>query len=441
MSKLHKDSDLLRTELMKKFRDGTLSAEEEAYLHALKSAEPFIADALEGTFVLEDGDRFADGVEELQGRILERAKTTKGHKVYWLPVAASLAVLLGLFYVVYTFLLPSDTSGLSRQEEVPSATVPEENAEKESELSPLSQLPPEDLTDSQEVNEEKLPQTLALVEPSAMSAYSGSDDEDSFSASPSYPSESYGGRQSLKEVEPKAYDENFTLSQGIQNSQEEGKTKADPENMSRSGRPSSAALQAMHEGWKTISGRVIDQENKNPLPGVNVLVKETTIGSITDVEGRFVIDFPQDYNKLVISSIGYQTTEVNVNQQDTLAVSLEQDMQSLSEVVTMGFGSEREEVSVTSAKPLKGMQAYRKYLSDHQRYPEDWKEGDKGVVKLSFTVFPNGKPGDIMVEKSAGDWLDQEAIRLLEEGPAWEPATRDGVAISQEVKLRVKFKK
>ncbi|MEK6481238.1 TonB family protein [Catalinimonas sp. 4WD22] len=443
MSKLHHDSDQLRVELMKKFRDGTLSAEEEAYLEALKAQDPFVADALEGTSVLKDGERFGHGVDELQARILERTKAAKRQKIYWLPIAASVALLIGTFYAVYTVLLPADTPSLSSQETIPTTNAPEESTKMEQELTPISLLPPEGLEDSQQLQDEELPQTLALV-PSETSAFSAENSvEDSFNASTASDSGMDNVSQTLSEVESKAFDENFTLSGRAKTNDEYSKGEALTNQIRSSKKLSSAAPQITQEGWKTVSGRVIDQESKDPIPGVNVLVKETTVGSITDVEGRFVIDLPKDNNNLVISSIGYQTTEVNVDQQDSVAVALAHDIQSLSEVVTMGYGSERsrDEVVVTSAKPLNGMRAYRKYLNENQKYPDEWKEGDKAVVKLSFTVFPDGKLSDIMVEQSAGDWLDQEAIRLIQDGPDWEPATRNGEAIAQEVKLRVRFKK
>lgn len=442
MSKLHHDSDLLRIELMKKFRDGTLSKKEEAHLEALKANDPFITDALEGTAILTDGDRFAQGVDELQARLQERIKATKSRKLYWLPIAASVALLIGAFYAVYTVLLPADTPSLSSQETIPTTNTPEESTKMEQELSPISLLPPEGLVDSQQLQDEELPKTLALVEPSETSAFSADNFvEDSFNASPAYDAGMENVSPTLSEVESEAFDENFTLSQSAGSNQAESEVLSDE--IRRTQKISSAVPQSHQEGWKTISGKVIDQDSKDPLPGVNVLVKETTVGSITDVEGRFVIHLPEDKKNLVISSVGYQTTEVNVHQQDSVAVALEPDIQSLSEVVTMGYSSKRsrEEVVVTSAKPLNGMRAYRNYLSENQRYPDDWEEGDKAVVKLSFTVFPDRRLSGVTIENSAGEWLDREAIRLVEEGPVWEPATRNGETISQEVKLRIKFKK
>lgn len=455
MSKLHNDSDLLRIELMKKFRNGTLSAEEEAHLEALKANDPFIANALEGTAVLKDGDHFAQGVDELQARIQERTKAAKSRKLYWLPIAASVALLIGSFYAVYTVLLPADTPSLSSQETVPTTNAPEESAKMESELSQISLLPPEGLADSQLVQDEELPQTLALVEPSETSAnLSDAFVEDSFYTSSAQPTEVDELSQTLLEVESEAFDENFSLSQSARSNQAESEA---PSHETRSFRKlTSAAPQFRQEGWKTISGIVIDGESKDPLPGVNVLVKDTVIGTVTDVDGHFTLSVPEESQKLQISIIGFVTSEVNINTGDTNLIALEKDAQELSEVVVVGYGTqekrdltgsvstvdmEDEENDFSGASPLDGMRAFRKYLEEHQQYPENWQPGDKAVVKLSFYVQPGGHISNIRIEKSGGDWLDREAIRLLEEGPDWEPATSNGEAIGQEVKLRIKFKK
>lgn len=89
---------------------------------------------------------------------------------------------------------------------------------------------------------------------------------------------------------------------------------------------------------RNVSGKVTDAENSEPLPGVNVLVKGTSTGTITDVDGNYSLQLPAGNATLVFSSIGYQETEVNVGTQSTININLQPSLEQLSEVVVIGYG-------------------------------------------------------------------------------------------------------
>ena len=92
---------------------------------------------------------------------------------------------------------------------------------------------------------------------------------------------------------------------------------------------------------QTISGQVTDGENGEPLPGVNVLAKGTTSGTVTDVSGNYRLSVNDDINTLVYSSIGYSTQEVQINGRSTINLALMPDVQALSEVVVVGYGTQQ----------------------------------------------------------------------------------------------------
>lgn len=456
MSKRQHDSERLSMELMRKFRDGTLSAEEEARLKACQAQDPFIADALEGMAEVADGNAFAKDVDELRNRIRQRTQTKKSLTVYWLPVAASMVLLLGVYYVFYTDVQPSDAPALTSKEAAPAASAPEEAGK----ISPLSILPPEDLTETQYRDENQSPQTLALVQiPTKERALSPVISKESNTEMIESAAESAvqaeGAPQIIPEVEAESFDDNFTLAKRQAAKVEEQKLPTAAYSARSKAAAAPIPMPPGTEGY-TISGKVIDQESGEAVPGANVLVKGTQKGTITDVDGKFSLTVAEKHKQLVISFIGYENSEATISQEDTLLIALNHDIQSLSEVVVVGYGTqERRDVTgsvsivedneiantTVSAKPQEGMRAFKQYLSDNQRFPEDWKEEDKAVVKLSFFVQPSGKLTDFTIEKSAGAWLDQEAIRLIQEGPAWKAATRNEQSIGQEVKLRVRFKK
>lgn len=96
-----------------------------------------------------------------------------------------------------------------------------------------------------------------------------------------------------------------------------------------------------------ISGRVTDNAG-NPIPGVNIIVKGTTNGTTTDADGRYTISVGEDDDVLVFSFIGYAVQEVPVNGRSAIDVRLLEDVQSLDEVVVVGYGTQKR-ANVTGA--------------------------------------------------------------------------------------------
>ncbi|MGB3778004.1 MAG: SusC/RagA family TonB-linked outer membrane protein [Tunicatimonas sp.] len=94
---------------------------------------------------------------------------------------------------------------------------------------------------------------------------------------------------------------------------------------------------------RTISGTVTSDESNEGLPGVNVVVKATTIGTVTDIEGNYRLQVSEGENTLQFSFIGYVTKEVEAGNQSIVDVSLASDLRSLEEVVVTALGIEREE--------------------------------------------------------------------------------------------------
>jgi len=95
-------------------------------------------------------------------------------------------------------------------------------------------------------------------------------------------------------------------------------------------------------GWaqeRTVTGRVTSKDDGLGFPGVNVVVKGTSIGTVTDSDGKFSLGVPNTEAVLVFSSIGYATTEVIVGAQTSFEVALATDITSLSEVVVVGYGT------------------------------------------------------------------------------------------------------
>lgn len=104
---------------------------------------------------------------------------------------------------------------------------------------------------------------------------------------------------------------------------------------------------------QAITGQVVDESNA-PIPGVNILVKGSTGGTVTDGDGRFSLNGVSSDAVLVFSFIGFRTQEVSVNGQTIINVSLSADVTSLDEVVITALGVQKESkklgYAVTSVK-------------------------------------------------------------------------------------------
>ncbi|MDX2432962.1 MAG: TonB-dependent receptor [Bacteroides sp.] len=90
---------------------------------------------------------------------------------------------------------------------------------------------------------------------------------------------------------------------------------------------------------QSVSGRVTDAADGQGVPGANVVVKGTTTGAITDLEGNYSINVPDPNAVLVYSYIGYLDQEIVVGSQTLIDIALEEDVQALDEVVVIGYGT------------------------------------------------------------------------------------------------------
>jgi len=100
---------------------------------------------------------------------------------------------------------------------------------------------------------------------------------------------------------------------------------------------------------RSVSGTVISDASGETVPGVNVILKGTTIGTVTDIDGSYTINVPTSGGVLQFSFIGLSTKEVEIGNRSVIDVRMEADVKQLSEVVVTAFGIEREKKSLNFA--------------------------------------------------------------------------------------------
>ncbi len=94
---------------------------------------------------------------------------------------------------------------------------------------------------------------------------------------------------------------------------------------------------------KQVVRGIVTDENEKPMPGVNVQVEGTIIGTITDINGKYSIEKPNDKVILIFSFIGYQTNRVSASGKVAIDIKLIPDTKTLEEVVVVGYGIQKKE--------------------------------------------------------------------------------------------------
>jgi TonB-linked SusC/RagA family outer membrane protein len=95
------------------------------------------------------------------------------------------------------------------------------------------------------------------------------------------------------------------------------------------------------EQRKVITGKVTDSQSGEPMPGVNIVVKGTGLGSTSDIEGKYSITVFEPNPVLIFSFIGYGSSEVTYTGQASLDISLKPETAFLDEVVVVGYGTQK----------------------------------------------------------------------------------------------------
>lgn len=193
-----------------------------------------------------------------------------------------------------------------------------------------------------------------------------------------------------------------------------------------------------------VQGRVSGPDGVG-VPGVNVVLKGTSTGAVTDANGRFSIPASEG-SMLVFSFIGYATEERKIEDVSApVNVSMQDDVAQLSEIVVVaGSGVTKKEedyIIYQMAIPEGGFRAFRKYLEKAIRYPQDAAENKiEGKVTLEFTVTTNGELTNFKIIKSIGYGCDEALINAVRNGPGWNPSTRNNRPASEVVRVRYNFK-
>ena len=157
-----------------------------------------------------------------------------------------------------------------------------------------------------------------------------------------------------------------------------------------------------------ITGTVNEAANGTPIPGVNVTVKNSTIGAVTDIDGKFSIQAPAG-STLAFTFIGYETVEKTVSGAANITIELTESAKTLEEVVVIGYGTQRKKevtgaVSVVNSKIIENLR------------PVKMEQALQGTVSGVNVTSQSGAPGaalDIRIRGIATNG-DNSALVLID---------------------------
>lgn len=437
---------------IEKYIKGELSPAERNALERKALHDPFLADALEGAEEIK-ANEFTKDVAELQAKIASEKRTT------WslpLRIAAAIAVVGVSAFLVWNELNSEETQSpdlaLEKTQQAPAPITTEDSVASGGEVSSQPKTPPA-LTVSpndRDVASRAAGPTTTETKPQETNADLKNEPapivaEEDVAKAEKEKADELKAAESLAqaEVADKAAREIVT-----DDVAKEKLTKTDARKKSSYKDAAPAATESRAAGLAAspaniIRGRVTSAEDGSPLPGVNVIIKNSAKGTATDANGNYQITTDQANPTLVYSFIGLNSKEVKADQQE-LNVQMTLDNAQLSEVVVTGYGVKKEEESLPPtfefAHPENGNRAFKQYLEKNIRYPEQAKTNKvEGRVTVEFTIQADGTLSNFTVIRGIGSGCDEELIRLIKEGPKWIPTKKDDVPVEDKAKVRLKF--
>ena len=185
----------------------------------------------------------------------------------------------------------------------------------------------------------------------------------------------------------------------------------------------------------SLSGTVVDQDQNIPLLGATVLVKGTQNGVTTDFDGNFKIDEVSVNDILVVSYVGFVNSETRITSQNNVTISLTPDVDSLEEVLIVGYGTQRKKeitgaVSVISSetiedlKPTRIEQALQGQVAGVQITPSSGAPGSGLDIKIrGIATNGDSRPlilldGNVIEDLSVVNPSDIESINVLKDATA-----------------------
>ncbi len=395
-----------------RYHNGTMSSAERHALEKAALEDPFLADALEGYAATQNAQEDLQEIHvRLDARIGKQANKRKA-VIKMISIAALLLIMAGAgVFMFKTTIKPENKVAL---------TKPKQTEEKATSISKVPDIP---------LNTATADSSVALSKPTQnINLFKTNEEGKKSTKRTSVP------KDEVAIVEEKSLSKQGALSQ---------ETTLTPYAASA---PRSFIQKESKVGVgdtvveNIFKGRVVDKEG-NSILGATVAGRDQNISTVTDSSGYFTLRSKDSALNATVSYIGYLPVHIQLREMaNSQKVTLIQGSQPLSEVVVTGYGSKKAKSANKKVErsikpePEGGWEQFDNYINTKLKEKEAlYNSFPTGEAILSFEIDKNGEPFNIKVEQSLCDKCDEEAIRLLKEGPKWKKNNKKG-----EVKIRFK---
>jgi hypothetical protein len=399
-----------------RYKNGEMSGEERNSFEKELQKDPFAEEAAEGFALISSTEDISKDIVTLNKQI--RFRTANRKRFIYYSIAASVAVLM-VISSVYVIINKNNST-----KQIAEATPPEKSSPVKEDKPSLTTSVPAEMIKSQNNKgaEKNLKKEDNKNQITLADATRGA-----------------GAGVMVKDSEVYVSDSVTELKMdNISASVSEMKAAV----------PMAARAKAVTTNLFSTGGKVISSEDNMPVPGAIISLKGTNNSVLTDTGGNFTIALPDSSSHtLTANFIGMESKEFAAKADSKTELKLDPDATSLSEVVVVGYGVRKADYDEAEGpsgyippQPYFGKSAFNKYIGDNIIKPDSLPAGQRVVVVVNIIVHSDGSLGEIKIVRSPGKIFSAEAVRLIQSGPKWKPASDGGKLIDDEVKVRIVFK-
>jgi len=249
-----------------------------------------------------------------------------------------------------------------------------------------------------------------------------------------------------------------------------------------------AGMQFANAQTKSITGAVTSKDDGTSIPGVSVMVKGTTVGTVTNIDGKFELSVPADAKALVFSFIGMKNFEIEIGSQTSFNISMETDVFSVDEVVVVGYGVQQKRDVTGSISSVKGddiklmpvqsfdqalqgkaagvqvtsrsenesaelskqssfpelsnpippggsLKAFKRWVYDRLDYPAFKDYPGKHRITVVLTVRANGTISDIRIKEGPPEVIAADLKKIISQSTRWTAAHKDDNPVDADIEI------
>jgi hypothetical protein len=422
---------------IERYHKGLLSAKEMHELEKAALEDPFLADALEG-YGSVSVDSTAD-LAELKRRLEQRTSGSRvvamppGTNFKWWTVAAAVVILGGIGFITFKLSTSEKQNSIAevnrkKQNETPAPVSADSNKVTTIDSTSIatngnaSETPTRANTIKSRTAKfsRKKIDSFNVTSGLVATSRSAASEVTIYKEQPADSVKGKSDRATAAPVAQKKAEARVAQPAGILNDQQTTRTQSQ---------------------WNNFTGRVVDA-SKNAIPFANITNTGNNVGTYADARGYFNLISTDSILNVRVRSVGFENGLMQLKNNTYNQVVLQDDKTVPDKVLShqnteMNQSRAQNMQVVEEPEPVDGWTNYNRYMANNINVPDGLKiSHDDAQVQVSFDVNDNGEPVNVKVDKSLCKKCDEEAIRLVKQGPKWRQKNKK----SKRAILRIPFR-